>query len=386
MFKVSKDDKLSFLQQRINYAERFISEPLYLVENVPYRKDDISKICIDNTKALNYCSSQGTTQLIQLILEREYRRYQLEAYYENIMVTHGGMHALSLIFQIVRGQGSKVLCQAPIFASIAELLKCNGYHIIYIPDNLTDDELTGFLTQHADSALIYINTPNNPTGKIYSFSYMKILVNFIENTSARLVVDLVYDDFVFVDYRNFNPFLFSSIWERVFTINSVSKNWAVPGLRIGWIVSHASNIKSLVKQLEDECVCISPITQELCSKIIERGNEEIINGVKNGRDSIKSLLFLNDKIKINNPNGGTQFYAQFPVVNIDDFADYMLAEHKLVLATSSNYVMSDKKSIRLPCGYPKEKIEQCIKVLMFGLEMYLDKTKKLSNIIEYSDI
>lgn len=386
MFKVSKDGKLSFLQQRINYAEKFITEPLYLVENVPCRKDDISEIRIDNTKALNYCSSQGTAQLIQLILEREYRRYRLEAYYENIMITNGGMHALSLIFHMVRGHGKKVLCQAPIFASIAELLKCNGYHIIYIPEDLTDDNLTNFLEQHEDSALIYINTPNNPTGKIYSSSYMKVLVNFIENTSAHLVVDLVYDDFVFVEYRDFNPFLFSSIWDRVFTINSVSKNWAVPGLRIGWIVSHANNIKSLVKQLEDECVCISPITQELCSKIIEKGNEEIINNVKNGRATIESLLFLNEKIKINNPNGGTQFYAQFPVANIDDFADYMLSEHKLVLATSSNYVMSDKKSIRIPCGYPKEKIEQCIKVLISGLDMYLDKIKRLSKIVEFSDM
>ncbi|MCR9192960.1 MAG: aminotransferase class I/II-fold pyridoxal phosphate-dependent enzyme [Gammaproteobacteria bacterium] len=370
---IQKNNPLSFLQQRINYAEKHIVDPTYYVENVPNREDNLNALHFDFNQSLNYCASQGLPNLINTIITREKKRYQLDVCYEQAMITNGGMHALSLIFQSLRTHGKKVLCQSPVFASVSELLINNHYDVIYIPDKLTPKQLENFLGLHLDANFIYINTPNNPTGKIYSNDYLSVILSFIQNTSSKLVVDLVYDDFVFIEHHDFNPLLLNYDWSKVFTINSVSKNWGLPGLRVGWIVSHADNILKLVKLLEDDCVCVNPLTQEFAAQAIALGNNELIERVSNGKKIIQELLGNDNKIRINNPDGGTQIYARFPVKDIEDFADYMLINYDLVLATTSNYAMADEQSIRMPIGCPKEKILYCVSTLINGLGSYIEQ-------------
>ena len=366
----SNQNPLPFLQQRIIYAEQHIVEPIYFVENVPCREDKLA-FTVDSSSALSYCSSQGLPVLIEAILKRELNRYQLQVQYEQTMITNGGLHALSLVFKLLSPGKAKVLCQGPVFSGVSEILINNNYEITYIPDELTEDQLIDFLKQQTNINFVYINIPNNPTGKIYSRPYLDLLIKYVQNNSAKLVVDLVYDDFVFTENHHFNPLAFLEQWDQVFTINSFSKNWGLPGLRLGWVISHEDNILKLVALLSSECVCVNPMTQGFAVQAIELGNQMLIDKVVRGKKLVEFIWASNNKIKINNPEGGTQIYARFPVDNIDDFADYMLLNHKLVLTTSSNYVMSDNQSIRIPIGCSLEMIRKSLNLLTLGLDLYL---------------
>jgi aspartate aminotransferase len=286
------------------------------------------------------------------------------------MVSNGGMHALSLIFKLMHNSGNKILCQGPIFSGVAELLKSYNYQIAYIPADLNIHELQNFLQMYRNADLIYLNIPNNPTGKIYSSIYLELLLSFSKIHRKTLVLDLVYDEYVFSQFRNFNLLTITKDWDNIFTINSMSKNYGLPGLRVGWIVSHAKNILRLTKLLEDECVCVNPLAQEMAVVAMEEGNQYLIDKVHKGKITVEDTLSHHQQIHIDKLDGGTQYYAKFPVDDIDSFADYMLVQHKMILATSSNYETSDPTSIRIPIGCSGEKIKSCLNILIHGLNIY----------------
>ena len=73
----NKLNHLSYLQQRINYAERSFQDPVYFVENFPQRATSTLPVKNYAKQALSYCPSQGIQELLGSICDREYQRYGL---------------------------------------------------------------------------------------------------------------------------------------------------------------------------------------------------------------------------------------------------------------------------------------------------------------------
>lgn len=147
---------------------------------------------------------------------------------DNVCVTNGSIESIYLIAQLYRNKRSAILI--PTFSEYADACHIYHHHV----------ELVDTLESPGISDLIWLCNPNNPTGKVYDKIYLKELV--CRNPDTLFVFDQAYESFTL------QP-LFSSeeatCFPNVILLHSMTKRFAIPGLRLGYITAHHSLIRQL---------------------------------------------------------------------------------------------------------------------------------------------
>jgi beta-methylarginine biosynthesis bifunctional aminotransferase len=196
---------------------------------------------------------------------------------------------------------------------------------------------------------------------------MNQLVELAQERGIKLIVDLVYDSFTFDDVHPPSPLLYSDSWHHLYIVNSMSKNFGAPGLRIGWIISDDANIQTLAGLLERECIAVGGSAQEQAAHLIRLGNQPLVEQVQAGRLAVEQMLQAIPALRFRRPAGGTQFFVELPIEDVEAFADFMLLEYGLVLATTSNYAGLSGAFVRIPMGRQLETVHRALALLSAGL-------------------
>jgi beta-methylarginine biosynthesis bifunctional aminotransferase len=371
---VRPDSCLSALQQRLKYARSAARPISYFVENVPvWPSSEAPAPVAGSDDIFLYADCNGADVLIDAVCARDNEMYGLSLSTENILITNGGMHALSLVFRQIRrtGRGASAVCLAPVFRAVPELLESCGYEIAYYhlqePTPSVEDILA---LCDVSTDLVYLNFPHNPLGGIYTDDFMRALVSALKARGIALVLDMVYDSFIFDGRRILSPFAAADDYSLIYTVNSVSKNYGAPGLRVGWAVSAPANVEAMAGMLETECVAICSPAQTKAASLIRAGNATLRQQVADSRLVVHGFLqeYLGKDSAM--PPGGTQVFVSLPVRDVEAFADQMLGEYGLVLATASNYAGANGSQIRIPTGYPSSVTRSSLKLLSEGIEYY----------------
>jgi len=376
---IDQNSRLSYLQQRLNYAYKHFSDPLNISENVPvWPQDSIFSISHQEESPdifQHYLNSQGSELLINNIKIVERRKYGINIDSANILVSNGALHGLSLILRTFKF--SKVLCQKPVFASIPELMKNAGYFVEYF--DLKDDiDKIERLILSGKHDFIYLNIPNNPMGDLCSAEKFDSILKLAESYNIKILLDMVYD--AYIEDENYLKFLFHNFIDlkNVYIVNSVSKAYGAPGLRVGWIISNPKNIQYLQCFLEKECICVSASSQALAVYFLQNGNKILVDRVKEGRKNINNYFHGQKAIILNNPLGGVCFLADFDTSNIEEFIDFMLLEYKVVLASSSNYVGLDKNNVfRIPMGHSEDILYEAFERIFDGATRWIGSQNRI---------
>jgi aspartate aminotransferase len=369
-----QNSHLSLLQRRLNYAKKYIKKPLIFVENVPQWPNGFPNVLFSHScGAIYYADSQGQEDLIEEICSREKSVYgNLYINSRNVLITNGGFHAFSLLSRFLYKPGAVACCYIPALKNIEDILRLCGYKVcnFLLRNGHIDTSLIGKAARQ-NPTLIYVNSPNNPTGIIYAKKEIKKLIQYASlNKNISVVFDSVYDSFVFDNKETFSPLMMEDCWQRTFVINSMSKNFGAPGLRVGWIISDFSNIEKLTGDLETECISINNVAQHQARELLKKGNRLLVEKVNLDRIFLKEKLKEISNVRFCVPEGGTMFLVQLPVGDIEDFADFMLTNYGLVLVTSGAYVGVKEACIRIPLGQPRVDMVKAVELLKQGLRNY----------------
>lgn len=368
---VSLDSPYSPLQQRLLYMEQHPDrEWTNIMENVPRwpampplplgaRWDDLT----------GYAACQGTGPLVEALVARERVRFDLDVGAENVLVTNGGLHGLSLLFRHLHVRGALALCQAPVLGAIPAMLRACGYRVEFFeaPGGEIDADAIASAAA-ANLRLIYVNAPHNPSGAILGTAAIDRLVEIAEARGAALVADLVYDAFVFGDRPVCNPLARRRRWPSLYAVNSMSKNYGAPGLRVGWITSAAENVQALAGALEREVIAVSGVAQAHAMALLEHGNAALVSVVHEGKRFVESRLASCPAVRVSTPAGGSQLAAELPVSDVETFCDFMLAEHGVGLVSSSNYEGVARPFVRIPFGCEGERLGRALGLLAAEFE------------------
>jgi len=277
------------------------------------------------------------------------------------------------VFRQIRrtGRGTSAVCLSPVFRAVPELLESCGYEVAYYHLQEPTPSVEAILALcSASTGLVYLNFPHNPLGGIYTDDFMRALVSELKVRGIALVLDMVYDSFIFDGQRILSPFAAAEDYSLIYTVNSVSKNYGAPGLRVGWAVSSPSNVEAMAGMLETECVAICSPAQTKAAALIRAGNTTLHQQVSDSRRVVHSFLQQHLGEHSAMPPGGTQVFVNLPVRDVEAFADQMLGEYGLVLATASNYAGANGPQIRIPTGYPSSVTRDALKLLSEGIEYY----------------
>lgn len=209
----------------------------------------------ENPGMHRYAPVQGLPRLLSVIAERVTARTGHPTRPAEVLVTAGGTGGLGAVVGGIVAPGDEVLILAPHWPLIAGIV--TSFHGRPVPVSILGVADAQALIDRARAALtprtvaLYVNTPNNPTGRVLSRPWMEALAAFARANDLWLISDEVYEDYVYapapgqaapehVYARPLAP-------ERTFSAYSYSKAWGMAGNRAGYIVGPEEGIAQLRK-------------------------------------------------------------------------------------------------------------------------------------------
>jgi len=158
---------------------------------------------------------------------------------DQIIVSAGGKHSLINVILSIVNPGDEVIILAPYWVSYLDQVILAGGNPVVIEATLENDfkinpeQLESAIT--GKTRLIIFNSPSNPTGMVYSGEEMEKIARIVEKHEGLFIIsDEIYEHIIF-EGNHISMASFSFIYDRVITVNGVSKGYAMTGWRIGYI-------------------------------------------------------------------------------------------------------------------------------------------------------
>lgn len=213
-----------------------------------------------------YTPIPGTPEVLKAIQTKLKKDNNLEYETNQILTNVGAKHSLFNIIQCLIDEGDEVIIPSPYWVSYPQMVKYAGG----VPVFLETCEKTGFKISPKQlkdaitpkTKLLMLNSPNNPTGAIYSKDELLGLAEVLKDTDIMVASDEIYEK---VNYKGefcATASISDDMFKRTITVNGLSKCGAMPGWRFGYMASPNMELIKACKALQSQSVSnISSIVQ-----------------------------------------------------------------------------------------------------------------------------
>jgi aspartate/methionine/tyrosine aminotransferase len=370
------DVSVSMLAQLLEAGEKLHGDDLSVyVQNYPqrvWRGPVVPGVEIaSEIHNSHYSDVLGLRSLRKELASRDAaRRSQLFLSSDNIAVTQGGTHAIHILLQAFGEANAEVLIPAPSYSGYRDI--CKVLKLQYRPYRM--DDSGEWLTEELLASLrpfsiMIVNTPHNPSGGQIQTSQLARLAKAARQSGAVVIFDCVYDELV---YEGVSP-----EWNSVFKtaadlnsfiwINSFSKNYGLPGVRLGWITAAASTIKGLEPIIESSVLCLPDFIQRWAALAVCRMSGTLNPEMKARRDHLCSNLSGVAGLQFKRPAAGVTLMARLRSGTGMELVQRLLKNHAALFLPGDAYYGGDPQAIRLCFGYPLSEIDRYTAVLASAL-------------------
>lgn len=201
------------------------------------------------------------------------------AHPDNIVVTPGGMNALFSCYLALLNPGDEVLLPTPGFPNMDAMVRMLGGTPVFYPLQAADgylpdpDRLAGLVNDR--TSILFINTPSNPTGAVFPAGLMEELVTLCDHRDLWLLSDEVYDELILDEQAVHTSAARFDTSDRVITVYSFSKVYAMTGWRVGYAVAPLPVADMLRKLQEPQVSCPSTVSQKAAEAALTGPREPI---------------------------------------------------------------------------------------------------------------
>lgn len=186
-----------------------------------------------------YAPSSGLPQLRAAIAEKLRVKNQIAARDEDVIVLNGGMQGLFGAFQSTLDPGDEALVFSPFWTPIKDLIAyCQGRTVLVPTSEARTDGFEETLARYTTSQTkaIYFNTPQNPTGIVFTREEAEAVARFARKRNLIVIADEAYEDLVY-DGEHFSIASLEGMLERTITSFTFSKSYAMTGWRLGYVAA-----------------------------------------------------------------------------------------------------------------------------------------------------
>lgn len=303
--------------------------------------DDPAEIEALLSTELNYPQVNGTVEL----------RERIAALYpgatpDNVLVTVGCVEANFITVQTLLAAGDEMVVMLPNYMQIWGLghnfgLRVKAFHLEEERGwSLNLDELNDAVS--ADTRLVAVCNPNNPTGYILTEAEMDTIVATAERVGAWLLADEVYSG-----AERLTDTQTPSFWgryDKVLAMGSLSKAYGLPGLRIGWVVGPADTIDDLWARHEYVAISATMLSNKLAAialspdvrpRLIQRARDYIRRGfpiLDGWLESHEGTFFLVP------PQAAAIAFARYHLdINSTELVDRLIREKSVLIAPGDHF-------------------------------------------------
>lgn len=214
---------------------------------------------------VHYAPNRGLLFLRETIAKKLSKKNNIHANPEtDIIVTQGAAEALALAFSAVLNPGDEVIILEPSFPSYNNLSYLVGAVPVRVPTKEENDwvinpeDVLKAIT--SKTKMIVLNSPCNPTGAVYPQEVLEKIAQYAIEHDLIVVSDEIYEEIIY-EKNHFSIGSIDGMEARTITINGYSKAYAMTGWRIGYVVSCAALITSMLKVHQYYVTCISTFSQ-----------------------------------------------------------------------------------------------------------------------------
>lgn len=198
-----------------------------------------------------YTDVPGIPELREAIAAKIQRENGIKYEENQIVVTNGGKQALYEVFRTICEEGDEVLISTPCWVSYAEQIKLTGARPVFVGTKEENDfrpTLREVQKTYNPKVKVFIfNSPNNPTGSVFTESELKEIAMFLINKGVYIVTDEVYEHLIYEGRKHISV---ASLGEREkemsITINSLSKTYAMTGWRVGYVAGPQEIVQGVI--------------------------------------------------------------------------------------------------------------------------------------------
>ena len=246
-----------------------------------------------------YTASAGTPALRAAIVRKLERENQLRFAPEEIVVGCGAKHIIYNAFAASLNEGDEVIVPAPFWVSYPDMVALQAARPVIVPC----DEASGFkLAPETLAAAItprtrwlILNTPNNPSGAVYSREELAALCEVLRaHPQVWLLTDEIYEHFVYGGAQHVSPLSVApDLRARTLLVNGLSKAYAFTGWRIGYGAGPVELIKRINLLLTQSTTCASAVSQEAAVVALDGPQDCVAEGAQlfaTRRDRVMQMI------------------------------------------------------------------------------------------------
>jgi aspartate aminotransferase len=341
--------------------------------NTPDFIKEAAKQAIDENYN-SYTPVDGYAELREAICRKFKRDNNLTYATNQIVVSTGAKQSIANVAMVLLNPGDEVLLPAPYWVSYSAIATLAEAKYIEIPSSIeTDFKITPAQLEAAitpKTKLIFFNSPNNPSGSVYTESEYRALAKVLEKyPTIYILSDEIYEHINYGE-PNFSFAAIESMYDRTITINGVAKAFAMTGWRIGYMGAPDWIAKACTKmqgQITSGANCIAQRATITALDAPVSKIQYMVDEFYQRRNLVLGLIKEIKGIVVNEPKGA--FYV-FPDVSyyfgktidgvtINNAADFSLfILDKANVATVTGDAFGAPNCIRISYAASKEELKE----------------------------
>ncbi len=318
-----------------------------------------------------YAMVPGTDLLRDTIAARVQARTGVPTTRDNVLITPGGQAALFASHMAVCDPGETTLYLEPYYATYPGTLRGVGA-IAKAVKTRADDAFqpqAAVIDAVANGAVsLLINSPNNPTGVVYSRDTLDGIAQVCRDKNLWLISDEVYDTQVW-EGEHISPRALPGMAERTLVVGSMSKSHAMTGSRCGWIVGPAEVIAHLINLATHTTYGVPGFIQDAASYALNAGTvleDEISEPFKRRRKLAMDVLENQNVVGMVPAQGAMYLMLDIRATGCsgEEFANALLDNHAIAVMPGESFGSAAAGHIRVAMTIDDSSFASALKTLV----------------------
>jgi aspartate aminotransferase len=302
----------------------------------------------------DYTANGGIPPLRAAIVEKLARENDIHVEVEQVWVTVGATQGLHQAMHLILSAGDEVLVPDPgytVFSMTPRMLDA-----VVVPYPLRSER--GFLPDLVElevlvtprTRALVVNSPSNPLGTVFPEAVLRELLAFAKRHDLWIISDEVYEYFTWDSPHVSLAALDED--DRVFTAFSLSKTYAMTGIRVGYLVTPRGMAQVMRSVQETSISCVNTPGQYAALAAIAGSQQPVADARTHYRENIEAATRLLDRMGIEYLRPRGTFYLWVNVAHasggdVADWAERFLLEHRVAVAPGSAFGRSGEGWIRV---------------------------------------
>lgn len=301
-----------------------------------------------------YASVPGTPELRRAVAARVQERTGVPTSHKNVLITPGGQAGLFAAILCATDPGDGVVHLDPYYATYPTSIRaasCVPMPIKTGPENDFQPSAADLNALPEGARAFLMNSPNNPTGTVYSAATMQTIAEYVQRNDLTLISDEVYDTQIWSG-AHVSPRALPNMAERTIVIGSMSKSHAMTGSRIGWVIAPEEAIENMIDLATNTTYGVAGFVQDAALFALSQGEDfedEIAAPFKRRREIALTILQGFPNIPMIAPRGGMYLMLDMRKTGLSgiEFANRLLDERSIAVMPGESFGDSAAGHIRV---------------------------------------